>query len=78
MRDVVELLERKRALLDRKQEAGPERLAEVERELQEIDQALNRLESPETPPTAPNQLSRGRAFRCRPTRSDLPRGPPPG
>jgi hypothetical protein len=45
MRDVAELLERKRTLLDRRQEAEPDCLAEVEQELQEIDQALSRLES---------------------------------
>jgi len=54
MRDIAELLERKRKLLDRRQAVGPEHLAAVERELQEIDQALTRLESKEAPPTAPH------------------------
>ena len=54
MRDIAELLERKRMLLDRRQEAGPDLLDEVEKELQEIDRALTRLESKEAPPTAPH------------------------
>ena len=54
MRDIAELLERKRMLLDRRQEAGPEFLDLVEKELQQIDRALTRLESKETPPTAPH------------------------
>ena len=53
MRNVAELLERKRTLLDRRHEAGREHLAEVEHELQEIDEALSRLEAKEAPPTAP-------------------------
>jgi hypothetical protein len=53
MCDVAELLERKRMLLDRRQEARPEELAAVDHELQEIDEALTRLESKEAPPTAP-------------------------
>lgn len=53
MRDIAELLERKRKLLDRRQEVGPEHLAAVEQELQEIDEALSRLESRQTPPNAP-------------------------
>jgi hypothetical protein len=53
MLDVAELLERKRTLLDLRQEAEPEHRAAVERELQKIDEALTRLESKETPPTAP-------------------------
>jgi hypothetical protein len=53
MRKVVELLERKRTLLDRRQEAHPEQLAEIERDLQEINRILTRLESEEAPPTAP-------------------------
>jgi hypothetical protein len=54
MLDVAELLERKRTLLDLRHEAGPDRRAAVERELQEIDEALTRLESKETPRTAPH------------------------
>jgi hypothetical protein len=54
MRKVVELRERKRTLLDRRQEAHPEQLAEIERDLQEIDRILTRLESEEAPPTAPH------------------------
>lgn len=53
MSNVAELLERKRTLLDRRHEAGLEHLAEVEHELQEIDDVLSRLESKEAPPTAP-------------------------
>lgn len=53
MRNVAELLERKRRLLDRRQQADPDNLARVERELQEIDCALTRLESKEVPRTAP-------------------------
>jgi hypothetical protein len=53
MYDIAELLERKRKLLDRRQEAGYEYLAAVERELQQIDEVLTRLESTEAPPTAP-------------------------
>ncbi|MCK1733945.1 hypothetical protein IVA79_08250 [Bradyrhizobium sp. 138] len=45
MRGVAEILERKRELLDRRQEAGPARFAAVERELEEIDALLTRLES---------------------------------
>jgi hypothetical protein len=54
MDDIAELLERKRKLLDRRQEAGYEHLAAVEHELQEIDEALTRLELKEAPPTAPH------------------------
>jgi len=53
MYDIAELLERKRKLLDRRQDAGSEHLAAVEHELQEIDEALTRLELREAPPTAP-------------------------
>jgi hypothetical protein len=53
MRDIAKLLERKRKLIDRRQEVGPEHLAAVEHELQEIDAALTLLESKEAPPTAP-------------------------
>jgi len=53
MRNVAELLERKRTLLDRRHEAGSEHLAEVEHELHEIDKALSQLESKDAPPTAP-------------------------
>lgn len=52
MREIAELLEHKRKLLDRRQEVEPEHLAAVERELQEIDEALTRLELKEAPPTA--------------------------
>ena len=45
MRDVAELLERKRTLLDRRQEAKPDRLVDVEHELREIDLALSRLKA---------------------------------
>ena len=45
MRDVAELLERKRTLLDRRQDAKPDRLVDVEHELREIDQALSRLKA---------------------------------
>jgi hypothetical protein len=58
MRNVAELLERKRTLLDRRQEAGPDHLAEVEHELHEIDEALSRLESKDAPPTAPQHPDR--------------------
>ena len=44
MRNVAELLERKRRLLDRRHEVGPEHLAEVEHELHEIDAALSQLD----------------------------------
>jgi hypothetical protein len=53
MRDIAELLERKRKLLDRRQQVGPEHLAAVEHELQKIDEALTRLESKEALPTVP-------------------------
>ena len=53
MYDVAELLERKRRLLDRRQDAGSESLAAVEHELRQIDEALTRLELKEAPPTAP-------------------------
>ncbi|WP_439373097.1 hypothetical protein [Bradyrhizobium sp. DASA03120] len=53
MRDVAELLERKRMLLARREEAEPHRLAEIEREIQEIDEVLSQLESKEAPLTAP-------------------------
>jgi hypothetical protein len=42
MRDVAELLERKRMLLDRREEAKPDRSAEIDKELREIDRALSR------------------------------------
>ncbi|MBR0939385.1 hypothetical protein [Bradyrhizobium jicamae] len=45
MRDIAELLERKRTLLDRRQDAEPGLLAVVELELEEIDRTLTRLES---------------------------------
>jgi hypothetical protein len=52
MMDVAELLERKRTLIERRQEAEPEYFAEIDHELHEIDEALTRVESKETPPTA--------------------------
>jgi hypothetical protein len=46
MSNVAELLERKRTLLDRMQkQSDPERLAETQHELQEIDGSLNRIEA---------------------------------
>jgi hypothetical protein len=46
MSNVAELLERKRTLLDRMQkQSEPERLAETQHELQEIDESLNRIEA---------------------------------
>ena len=54
MRHIAELLERKRMLLDRRREADPEQLAEIERDLKEIDRTLSRLELEEAPPTAPH------------------------
>ncbi|WFU69312.1 hypothetical protein [Bradyrhizobium sp. CB2312] len=48
---VAELLERKRALLDDRQEASAERLIALDRELEEIDDRLSRLEWTEAPPT---------------------------
>ena len=58
MRNVAELLERKRTLLDRRHVVGTEHLAEVEHELHEIDEALSRLESTDAPPTAPHHPDR--------------------
>jgi hypothetical protein len=58
MPNVAELLERKRTLIDRRHEAGHQHLAEVEHELEEIDKALSRLESRESPPTVPHQPDR--------------------
>jgi hypothetical protein len=51
MLEVAELLERKRKLLDLRQEAEPEHRGAVERELHQIDEALTLQK--ETPPTAP-------------------------
>ena len=46
MSNVAVLLERKRTLLDRMQKrSDPERLAETQQELQEIDETLNRIEA---------------------------------
>jgi hypothetical protein len=53
MREVIELLKRKRAF-DRRQEADPEQLAEIEQDLREIDHTLTRLEWEEAPSTAPH------------------------
>ena len=53
MRDVAELLERKRVLLDRREGAAPNILAQVERELREINEELARLEELTAPATAP-------------------------
>jgi hypothetical protein len=47
MHEVVVLLERKRTLLDRREEANSEQLATIEHDLQEIDRILSRLESEE-------------------------------
>lgn len=56
MSKVAELLERKQTLLERMQEQpDPERLAEIERRLKEINEALNQLESEELDaPIAPH------------------------
>lgn len=54
MRNVVELLVQKRTLLDRRQAADQDGLVKVDEELREIDRDLSRLESKETPPTAPS------------------------
>ncbi len=54
MPQVAELLERKRKLVERKQNAPPEQLGALEHELREIDEALSRLESKDAPPTAPH------------------------
>lgn len=51
---VAELLERKRTLLDDRQEASPDRLIALDHELEEIDDYLTRLEWAEAPPTAPH------------------------
>jgi hypothetical protein len=59
MRDVTELLERKRTLLDRRQEAKPDRLVDVERELREIDQALSRLKAEASRFPSSRRLSMG-------------------
>lgn len=53
MHGLADILERKRKLLDRRQEAGPARFAAVERELQEIDAVLTRPESVGAAPAAP-------------------------
>jgi hypothetical protein len=46
MSNVAGLLERKRTLLDRIQkQSDPERLAEIQHELQEIDESLNQIEA---------------------------------
>jgi hypothetical protein len=58
MRNIAELLERKRTLLDRRHEVGSKHLAEVEHELHEIDEALSRLECMDAPPTAPQHPDR--------------------
>lgn len=47
MRDVAELLERKKTLLDRRREGKAGKVAEVEQELREIDEVLSRLEGKE-------------------------------
>jgi chaperonin cofactor prefoldin len=46
MSKVAELLEQKQTLLERMQEQpGPDQLAEIERGLKEINEALNEIES---------------------------------
>lgn len=51
---VAELLERKRTLLDDRQEASPDRLIALDHEIEEIDGYLTRVEWAEAPPTAPH------------------------
>jgi hypothetical protein len=51
--DVLALLERKRVLLERRQQTPSVRVPEIERELREIDRALTRLEMEDVPPTVP-------------------------
>ena len=53
MSDVLALLERKRVLLERRQQTPSVRVPEIERELREIDRALTRLEMEDVPPTVP-------------------------
>jgi hypothetical protein len=49
--DVLALLDRKRVLLERRQQTPS--VLEIERELCEIDWALTRLEMEDVPPTVP-------------------------
>jgi hypothetical protein len=49
--DVLALLERKRVLLERRQQTPSARVPEIEREIREIDRALTRLEMEDVPPT---------------------------
>ena len=53
MSDVLELLERKRVLVERRQWVSTESLREIERELQKINQALSRIEMKDVSPIAP-------------------------
>jgi hypothetical protein len=61
----LELLKRKRALLDDRQQARPDRLIAIDHELQEIDEYLTRLESTEVAPAAGafscSQITAGRS-----------------
>ena len=50
---LAELLKCKRALLYDREQAGPDRLIVLDRELQEIDEYPTRLEWTEAPPTSP-------------------------
>ena len=51
--DVLALLDRKRVLLERRQQTPSVRVPEIERELRELDRALTRLEMEDVPPTVP-------------------------
>ncbi|WP_300209356.1 hypothetical protein [Bradyrhizobium sp.] len=53
MSDALELLERKRVLVERRQWVSTESLPEIERELRQINQALSRIEMKDVSPTAP-------------------------
>ena len=77
MSKVAELLEQKQTLLERMQEQpGPDQLAEIERGLKEINEALNEIESEELDdaPIAPYWPSRPMVARqpaCRSTATRL-------
>ncbi len=51
--DVLALLDRKRVLLERRQQTPSVLVPEIERELRELDRALTRLEMEDVPPTVP-------------------------
>jgi uncharacterized protein (DUF1330 family) len=53
--DVLALLDRKRVLLERRQQTPSVLVPEIERELREIDRALTRLEMEDVPPTSRNR-----------------------